>query len=255
MDLKQKGLALLTILMLFVVVGCSNDKENTTNNNNNNIDNDEPTTNNENEYDDLLATMDRNPSVETLVNKEYSLPTLDDPEDLVTIKVDTVLDNEEVNQLREVAASALYDMFQDAEEDGIKLYARSGYRSYQTQVYLFDSYEQEHGEEKANKFSAKPGHSEHQTGLVMDVTAESVDLQLTEKFGETEEGKWLASNAHRYGFIIRYPQGKEDITKYIYEPWHIRYLGVDLATAIFESGLTYEEFVEEVGILDEVIPQ
>ena len=145
-------------------------------------------------------------------------------------------------------------MFEDAEEEGIKLYARSGYRSYQTQVSLFNNYAAQHGEEEANKFSAKPGQSEHQTGLVMDVTAQSVGLQLSEELGETDEGIWLAENAHNYGFIIRYPKDKEEITKYVYEPWHIRYIGVDLATLVYNSGLSYEEFVEEEGILEDVTP-
>ena len=88
----------------------------------------------------------------------------------------------------------------------------------------------------------------------MDVTAQSVDLQLSEELGKTDEGIWLAENAHKYGFIIRYPEDKEEITKYIYEPWHIRYLGVDLATLVYNSGLSYEEFVEEEGILEDVKP-
>ena len=143
-------------------------------------------------------------------------------------------------------------MFDQAEQSGIYLHARSGYRSYQTQVQLFQSYADRNGEEAANRYSAKPGHSEHQTGLVMDVTSESVDYQLSESFGETEEGKWLKEHAHEFGFIIRYPEGAEDITGYIYEPWHIRYLGVDMATKVYESGLTYEEFLEEEGLIHEV---
>lgn len=195
----------------------------------------------------------KDPSVAVLVNKEFSLGEDYEVEDLVEVQVPTVLENTEVNQLRKVAADALYEMFEAAKEEGIYLYARSGYRSYQTQVHLFNGYKEKHGEEAANRYSAKPGHSEHQTGLVMDVTSESVGLQLTEEFGETVEGRWLAENAHRFGFIIRYPKGKEEITGYIYEPWHIRYLGVELATAIYESQLTYEEYLEKEGIIDAVI--
>ena len=169
--------------------------------------------------------------------------------------VPTVLDNPEVNQLRKEAADALKRMFDAAKQEGIYLYARSGYRSYQTQVNLFENYARQHGEEEANKFSAKPGHSEHQTGLTMDVTSESVNFQLTESFGETKEGIWLKENAHKFGFIIRYPKDKEHITGYIYEPWHIRYLGVDLATEITEMGLTYEEYLVEKGLIHEVYSQ
>ncbi|EAO56830.1 D-alanyl-D-alanine metallocarboxypeptidase [Bacillus thuringiensis serovar israelensis ATCC 35646] len=93
-------------------------------------------------------------------------------------------------------------------------------------------------------FSAKPGHSEHQTGLVMDVSAKSFDNKLEQEFEQTKEGKWLAKNAHKTGFIIRYPKGKEDVTGYEYEPWHIRYVG-DIATNLFEKGLTLEEYKEQ----------
>lgn len=202
------------------------------------------------ETPDEINVEDR--SIVALVNKEYSLGEDYAPEDLVTVDVPTILENPEVNQLRKVAADALKEMFDEAEESGIYLYARSGYRSYQTQVQLFQGYADQHGEEAANRYSAKPGHSEHQTGLVMDVTSESVNYQLTESFGETEEGKWLKEHAHEFGFIIRYPEGAEDITGYIYEPWHIRYLGVDMATKVYESGLTYEEYLEEEGLIHEV---
>ena len=97
--------------------------------------------------------------------------------------------------------------------------------------------------EKANRTSAKAGQSEHQTGLAMDITLKSLNYELTTSFGNTAEGKWVEKNAHNYGFIIRYPEGKEDITGYSYEPWHIRSVGVDLATKIYNSGLTYEEYL------------
>lgn len=182
-------------------------------------------------------------TIKALVNREHPLTETDVPEDLVNVDVSTVLDNPEVNQLREEPAKALKLLFAGAEEEGFKLYARSGYRSFQTQEALFAGYAERAGEEEANRYSARAGQSEHQTGLAIDVTSESVSLKLTEDFGETEEGKWLAANAHQYGFIIRYPKGKEDVTGYIYEPWHIRYLGTELATDVFESGLTYEEYV------------
>lgn len=196
---------------------------------------------------------DNDPTITALVNKQYSLDEDYVPDDLVTVEVPTVLDDPEVKQLREVAAHALQLMFNEAEESSIYLHARSGYRSYQTQVQLFKNYAEAHGEEAANRYSARPGQSEHQTGLVMDVTSESVNFQLEESFGETAEGKWLSEHAHEFGFIIRYPKGEEDVTGYIYEPWHIRYLGEDMATKVYESGLTYEEYLEEEGMIDEVI--
>lgn len=199
--------------------------------------------------DELVIDVFKDDSIAVLVNKHFSLDENYVPNDLVPVEVPTILENPEVNQLRKEAADALKEMFTVAKESGIHLYARSGYRSYQTQVYLFNSYAEQHGEEAANRFSAQPGHSEHQTGLVMDVTSESVNFQLEEAFGETEEGKWLSDHAHEFGFIIRYPEGMEEITGYVYEPWHIRYLGVDLATRVYESGLTYEEFLEKEGII------
>lgn len=191
-------------------------------------------------------------SITVLVNKLNSLSEQYVPEDLVTVSVPTVLENPEVNQLRAEADTALTDMFESAEKEGFFLFARSGYRSYNTQVHLFDGYAEKHGEEAANTYSAKPGFSEHQTGLVMDITSESVQFQLTEQFGETDEGKWVAEHAHQFGFIIRYPQHKEDITGYIYEPWHLRYLGKEVAEAVYESDVTYEEFLVDKGVIDDV---
>ena len=111
----------------------------------------------------------------------------------------------------------------------------SGYRSYYTQQYLYNSYVSTYGRESADTFSARPGHSEHQTGLAFDVGS------IDDYYGDTPAGIWLKENAHYYGFIIRYPKGKEHITGYKYEPWHIRYLGVDIATDIYNKGVTLEE--------------
>lgn len=187
-------------------------------------------------------------SLAVLANKKYSLPEDYTPENLKTVDVPTVLPNPEIKQMRKVAAEALKNMFDAAEKEDIILYARSGYRSYDTQVQLFKNYAANHGEEAANKYSARPGESEHQTGLVMDVTSESVNLQITSDFGETKEGKWVKENAHNYGFIIRYPEGKSDITGYVYEPWHLRFLGKELANQVFDSDLTYEEYLIEKGV-------
>ncbi|MEF2246174.1 M15 family metallopeptidase [Paenibacillus sp. IITD108] len=194
----------------------------------------------------------QDPSIVALVNKQQSLDETYVPDDLVTVDVPTVLNNPEVNQLRREAAGALKEMFDKAADAGIKLYARSGYRSFQTQRQLFENYAAKHGEEAANRYSARAGQSEHQTGLVMDVTSESVNLQLEETFGETAEGEWLSEHAHEFGFIIRYPKGQEKITGYIYEPWHIRYLGTELAGKVYTSGLTYEEYLEKEKPKDEI---
>lgn len=185
-----------------------------------------------------------------LVNKERELPHDYEPKDLTIPDVRFPFEEDHPKkQLRKIAADALEALFEAADQEGIHLFAQSGYRSYDRQEAIFASNVNEHGEDYANRFSARPGQSEHQTGLVMDVTSKNVGFQLIEQFGDTPEGKWLKDNAHKYGFIIRYPKGKEDITGYVYEPWHIRYLGVDMATAVYESGLTYEEYLEKIGIV------
>lgn len=188
-------------------------------------------------------------SLAVLVNKDYALDEDFKPDDLVTVSVPTVLENPEIKQLREEAAEKLKEMFEIAKQSNIILHARSGYRSYNTQVQLFKNYASNHGEEAANKYSARPGQSEHQTGLAMDITSESVNYQLSNNFGQVSEGIWTSENAHKFGFIIRYPEDKEEITGYQYEPWHLRYLGEELATDIYESGLTYEEYLSEQGII------
>ena len=114
--------------------------------------------------------------------------------------------------------------------------AVSGWRSQEEQHEIYIRSLWENGEEFTKQFVARPGHSEHQTGLAMDINS------LEQSWGETADGIWLAAHCAEYGFILRYPQGKEDITGYMYEPWHVRYLGIDLATAITDSGLTLEEY-------------
>jgi D-alanyl-D-alanine carboxypeptidase len=158
------------------------------------------------------------------------------------------LQNPEINQLRKAAYDALKELFNKAKEEKFfTLYARSGYRSYRTQTDLYNSYVSNHGQSEADTFSAKPGQSEHQSGLAIDITCEAMNFQLDDTFFDTEEGKWVAENAHRFGFIIRYPKGKESITGYQYEPWHLRYVGKTLAEEIYESQLTMEEYFEQFG--------
>lgn len=188
-----------------------------------------------------------------LVNKEYGLAADFVPDNLVPIEVPTVNQVPEVNQMSEAASDQLTQLFDAAKRAGHDLYAISGFRSYQTQETLYNNYVAQHGEDEANKFSAQPGHSEHQTGLAMDITSAAVDYGLSQAFGETEEGKWLADNAYRFGFVLSYPQGKEHITGYMYEPWHFRYLGKELAQLLYDRQLTYQEYLAELDIIDLVI--
>ena len=134
--------------------------------------------------------------------------------------------------------AALEEMNSNSEHQYIN---KSGYRSYYDQKAIFQNYCDMYGYDEADTFSSQAGHSEHQTGLTMDLDA------FEESYGETPEGIWLAENCWRYGFIIRYPKGKEEITGYTYEPWHVRYLGKSTAKLVYDSGLTLEEFLNVEG--------
>lgn len=178
-----------------------------------------------------------------LVNKQNRAPAVP----VTLVKPDVTPTRESVAEniyMRPEAASALEALFEGAAEAGLTLYATSGYRSYSTQKAIFDRKAAERGEQAANRSVAKPGYSEHQTGLAMDIEGETtLGTGLTEAFGESPEGIWVAEHCHEYGFIIRYPKDKTNITGYIYEPWHIRYVGVEAATEITELGVTFEEYI------------
>lgn len=183
-----------------------------------------------------------------LVNKEYSLPHDYVPADLIIPDIPFSFGDLDIPKryMREEAAKAVEEMFTAAENDGIIFYGVSAFRPYEYQLTLFNDEVKEKGEEKAIQAVARPGQSEHQTGLTIDITSESVQFQITQQFGETKEGKWVEEHAHEFGFIIRYPKGKEEITKYQYEPWHIRYVGKKVAKIIKENDLTLEEYFEKV---------
>ena len=136
------------------------------------------------------------------------------------------------------ACDAAYDELKaGAAADGINIFILSGYRSYDLQTSLYNRYVADDGQAEADTYSARPGHSEHQSGLAIDVNS------LSYSFADTPEGQWLAAHAHEYGFIIRYAKNKQSVTGYAYEPWHIRYLGKGLAAAVYESGLCLEEYL------------
>ncbi len=179
-----------------------------------------------------------------LVNKEYGLPKDYVPSDLTPVNVTFAQGvAESKKQMRADAAKALEEMFAAALEDGIELLGISGYRSYYTQRNIYERRLQEAGEEHVSRYNAKPGHSEHQTGLAMDVGCPGY-VDLTERFARTPAYRWIQKNAHLYGFIIRYTEYGEEETGYAFEPWHVRYVGKE-ATAIWESGLTMEAYVEK----------
>jgi D-alanyl-D-alanine carboxypeptidase len=183
-----------------------------------------------------------------LVNKVFALPSTYIPNDLTRPAVSFSFGSQKLEKalLRKEAADALENMFKGARNDGLELFAVSGYRSYKRQNELYEAEVQSVGVDKAAQAVAVPGNSEHQTGLSMDISSQSAGLNLNEQFGQTEEGKWLAKNAHKYGFILRYPKGKEKITGYMYEPWHFRYVGKKAAAEIYKNNWTLEEYFEIV---------
>lgn len=154
-----------------------------------------------------------------IANKSYSLPSSFDP------------------GLDPDAEAAFNEMVKAASNDGLSLYICSAYRSYADQEYQYNIFANERGTQAADEVSARPGHSEHQTGLAIDVNSTEFS------FEDTEEAKWLAEHCTEYGFIIRFPKGKEKCTGFEYEPWHIRYLGVETAKKVTESGLCLEEYL------------
>ncbi len=154
-----------------------------------------------------------------IANKSYALPSDYAPG----------LDPETESQFNKLSAAAA--------KEGLNIYLSSGYRSYSYQSQIYSNYSSIYGAETADTFSARPGHSEHQTGLAIDVNS------IDDSFAGTPEAEWLAKNAHHYGFIIRYPADKVDITGYKYEPWHLRYLGTETAAKVYNSGLCLEEYL------------
>lgn len=154
-----------------------------------------------------------------IVNKTYALPADYSP------------------GVQPEAQAAFEEMQSDAAEEDLNLYISSGFRSYDYQAGLYSRYVERSGQAEADRYSARAGHSEHQTGLAFDLNT------ITDNFKDTAEGKWVAENCHKYGFIIRYPADKESVTGYMYEPWHIRYLGKETAQAVYDSGLCLEEYL------------
>jgi len=198
-------------------------------------------------YQELLTDNQivKNPGeLLVLVNKNYSLPVDYVPDNLVVPNIPFPFEGFDPKKLmRQDAASSVQKLFAKAKLDNINIYGASGYRSYERQEAIFASNVSKYGLQDANQYSAKPGESEHQTGLALDVTSPSVSFNLTQSFGDTREGRWLKENAPQFGFIMRYPKGKENITGYQYEPWHIRYVGMDAATSIINSNITLEEYL------------
>ncbi len=180
-----------------------------------------------------------------LINRENRLSENYVPDNLIEIS-SRFLNYAEDDNLESTASEALNRMFNAAMEDGISLIGVSGYRSYDMQRRLYDTRMMREGEAQTRSYTAEAGASEHQTGLAIDILSDEYSV-LDEGFENTRAFKWLNENCYKYGFILRYLKGKEDITGYNYEPWHFRYIGnEEAAMEIMNRGLTFEEYINEI---------
>lgn len=188
---------------------------------------------------DAVSSASRDPeSKHVLVNRRNPLQPQDYEPEVRVLDVEMVYAGQE---MRPQAADALEELFAAAEQQGHSLKVTTAYRTYSHQKALYDQRLEASGREVADEYTARPGYSEHQTGLAVDVTSNH-DCQLRDCFGDTAEGEWVAEHAAEHGFVIRYPEGAADITGYSYEPWHLRYVGVETARAVHEAGVTLEEY-------------
>lgn len=195
-------------------------------------------------FNKKMHELDKPGSPWWVVNKKRSLPAGYVPADLAVPNVRLRLARTAPQMPYSLSATpALEEMFMAAKQEGIELVFGSGYRSEELQRQFYNQYVAQDGQAAADRYSARPGTSEHQTGLAFDATSLSEKCHLEICFQDTPEGEWLSANAYKYGFIARYPDGKEAITGYQYEPWHLRFVGKELAAEMHRTGiLTLEEF-------------
>ena len=191
----------------------------------------------DNDYYTNVIDITNQDDLLVLVNKYHKLSNDYAPSDLETINSKYQWLGRS-NQLRHDAKVAFEEMCEAATKDNIYIYAGSGYRSYATQKSLYNRYVNQDGFAAAETYSARASYSEHQTGLAMDIANKSGFISKGDK-----EYEWLVNNSYKYGFILRYPEGKEKITGYMYEEWHYRYLGKDVAKDVYDSKLTYDEYL------------
>ncbi len=195
-------------------------------------------------FKESYSTTDPN-SIWVIANKKLALPNGFAPSDLVVPNVILRLENtSEQMQVRLVIKADLEAMFAAAKKEGHSLMLSSGYRSVAYQKSLYDGYVATQGLASADRSSARPGHSEHQTGLAFDVEPSDKRCELLQCFGDTPEGIWLAKHSSEYGFIIRYGKDQEQLTGYEYEPWHLRYVGKNLASELVNTKKTLEQYFD-----------
>ena len=193
-----------------------------------------------NDFYNKIYLIEHPDDVLVLVNKNNKLPAAYRPRDLEAISLEFA--NEE-KYLRKDAKEQFEKLSKEAKTLGYSIVAVSAYRGYDYQEELYHYYVKTKGEKYADLCSARPGHSEHQTGLALDVMGSNNDY---DEFEYSVEFSWMKENAHRYGFILRYPEGKENVTGFKYEPWHYRYVGIDIAKYIYENNLTLEEYKQDI---------
>lgn len=188
--------------------------------------------------DPYTNTVETNMNLDSaiLVNKHYQLPDKYAPDDIIPMSNQYAYPN---NSIRNEVYEAFKEMSKDAKEQNITLIVNSSYRDYETQKQIYEDYKDKNGEEYADKYAAKPNFSEHQTGLALDIFSPWYGMKT---FETSPAFTWLNENSYKYGFILRYPKDKEEITGYSYEPWHYRYLGKDLAQKVHNENITFEEY-------------
>jgi D-alanyl-D-alanine carboxypeptidase len=203
-----------------------------------------PSPHTDNSFDYGAHSLTDPTSIWVIVNKHRSLqpksyvPTLTLP----NVKLKKGKDNQSM-LVSALMAPSLQRLFTAAAKVGHPMMLSSGYRSYSYQVSVYGSEVKAYGKAQADAESARPGYSEHQTGLASDVAPANGQCDLRQCFGDTSTGKWLAANAYKYGFVIRYPKGGQAITGYEYEPWHVRYVGIEASTEMHQHGIsTLEQF-------------
>jgi zinc D-Ala-D-Ala carboxypeptidase len=192
-------------------------------------------------FDKTAHSLTNPASIWVVVNKQRPLKTRSyAAPDLVSVPVAHVY----APVLRKVAEKAVVKMFSAyTAQTGKKMQSQSAYRSYSAQVTTYNGWVASKGKKQADLQSARPGYSEHQTGLAIDISASPAKCSLAACFASTNQGKWLAAHAYKYGFILRYPKGLTSVTGYEFEPWHYRYVGVALATEMKKTGVkTLEQF-------------
>ncbi len=192
-------------------------------------------TNNDRSHYEKIIKTDTSKGILMLINKYYALDNKYTPSNIVTMSLNYSYDG---NSITKDVYTNFISMCKAAKLEGYTLVANASYRNYIDQKNIYDELVNNNGQDAADSFAARPGHSEHQTGLALDIAA----LGKSANFEQSEEYQWLLDNAYKYGFILRYPDKSEYLTGYKFEPWHYRYVGKDVASELKTLGITFDEY-------------